>query len=141
MAEEPGTENPRGSAGGQSPEIPAGFNSKEFMELIKLASHERKNLQLLVEYFEKKSEEMDERKQFFDQMSGQVPDTLRKLDTLNIRFEEIKTFDVRIRDFQLISKELSSNYNTLKRELDELHLLNEHVDQKTKSLNQQRVIV
>ena len=141
MAEESGTENPRGSRSDMSSEIPAGFDPKEFKELIHLASQERKNLQLLVEYFEKKSGEMDERKQIFERMSNQVPDSLIKLDSLNIKFEEIKTFDVRIRDFQLISKELTSNYKTLKRELDGLHLLNEHVDQKTKSLNQQRVIV
>ena len=108
MAEDPDTENPSASAGGQSPNTHADVETKEFKELVKLASQERKNLQLLVEYFDQKSEEMDERKKFFDSIGSQVPDTLRKLDSLNERFEEIKTFDVRIRDFQRISKELSS---------------------------------
>ena len=108
MVDESSTENPRASAGGQSSNDPAGIDSKELKELVKLASQERKNLQLLVEYFDKKFGEIDERKKFFDRMSSQVPDTLRELDSLNERFEEIKTFDVRIRDFQRISKELSS---------------------------------
>jgi hypothetical protein len=130
MAEESGTENPRGLRSDISSEIPAGIDPKEFKELIRLASQERKNLQLLVEYFDNKSDEMDERKQLFDRISNQVPDSLRKLDSFNIKFEEIKTFDLRIRDFELVSKELSSNYNTLKKDIDGLHLLNEHVDQK-----------
>ena len=53
MAEESGTENPRGSKSDMSSEVPAGFDPKEFKELIHLASQERKNLQLLVEYFDK----------------------------------------------------------------------------------------
>ncbi|MBT4897612.1 MAG: hypothetical protein HON56_00950, partial [Nitrospina sp.] len=137
MAEDFKPEN-RPAASGKSGE---GLNPKEFKELVKLASHERKNLQLLVEYFEKKSGELDEKKRFFDRVSGQVPDALRKLDSMDVRFEEIKTFDVRIRDFQRISKEINSNYNTLKRELDGLHLLNEHIDSKTKSLDQQKLVV
>ena len=123
-----------GKAGG-------GFDPKEFKELVKLASHERKNLQLLVEYFERKSGELEEKKRVFDRISGQAPDALKKLDAMDVRFKEIKTFDVRIKDFQRISKELNSNYNTLKRDLDGLHLLNEHIDSKTKSLGQQKLVV
>ena len=96
---------------------------------------------MLVEYFEKKSGELEDKKRTFDRVSGQVPDALKKLDSLEVRYEEIKTFDVRIRDFQRISKEVNSNFNTLKRELDELHLLNEHIDSKTKSLSQQKKVV
>ena len=49
-------------------------------ELLSVASHERKNLQLLVEYFEKKIPELDERKQFFDRVSMQVPPSIKKLE-------------------------------------------------------------
>ncbi len=114
MAEEFKPENPRSS----TPSGKAGFDSKEFKELVKVASHERKNLQLLVEYFEKKSDELEDKKRSFDLVSVQVPDALRKLDSLDVRFEEIKNFDVRVRDFQRVSKEVNSNYNTLKRDLD-----------------------
>ncbi len=137
MAEDFKSENPNDS---MSPEK-AGFQSNEFKELIKHASHERKNLQLLVEYFEKKSEELEDKKNSFDKLSGQVPDALKKLDSLDVRFEEIKNFDVRVRDFQRVSKEVNSNYNTLKRDLDSLHLLNEHIDSKIKSLSQQKQVV
>ncbi|MEE3347220.1 MAG: hypothetical protein VX186_03565, partial [Nitrospinota bacterium] len=139
MAEDFKPENPQSSI--PSGKAGEGFNPKEFKELVKLASHERKNLQLLVEYFEKKSGELEEKKRFFDRVSSQVPDAWQKLDSMDVRFEEIKTFDVRIRDFQRISKELNSNYNTLKRDLDGLHLLNEHIDSKTKSLGQQKLVV
>ena len=137
MAEEFKPENPQSS----TPSGKGGFDSKEFKELIKVASHERKNLQLLVEYFEKKSDELEDKKRSFDRVSGQVPDALRKLDSLDVRFEEIKNFDVRVRDFQRVSKEVNSNYNTLKRDLDGLHLLNEHIDSKIKSLSQQKQVV
>ena len=49
----------------------------------------------------------------------------------DFQIEEIKTFDVRVRDFQRIAKDLESNHSTLKRELEELHLLSEHIDNKT----------
>ena len=137
MAEEFIPENPQSS----KPSGKSGFDSKEFRELISVASHERKNLQLLVEYFEKKSDELEDKKRSFDRVSSQVPDALKKLDSLDIRFQEIKSFDVRVRDFQLVSKEVNSNYNTLKRDLEALHLLNEHIDTKTKSLSQQKQIV
>ena len=99
MAEEFIPENRQSS----TPSGKAGFDSKEFKELIKIASHERKNLQLLVEYFEKKSDELEDKKKSFDRVSGEVPDALRKLDSLDVRFQEIKNFDVRVRDFQLVS--------------------------------------
>ena len=82
MAEEFKPENPQSS----KPSGKADFDSKDFKELIKVASHERKNLQLLVEYFEKKSGELEEKKRSFDRVSGQVPDALRKLDSLEVRF-------------------------------------------------------
>ena len=47
MAEEFIPENPKSS----TPSGKSGFDTKEFKELISVASHERKNLQLLVEYF------------------------------------------------------------------------------------------
>ena len=59
-----------------------GFDPKEFKELVKLASHERKNLQLLVEYFERKSGELEDKKRVFDSISGQAPDALKKLDAM-----------------------------------------------------------
>ena len=62
MAEDFKSENPKDSI---SPEK-AGFESNEFKELIKHASHERKNLQLLVEYFEKKSVELEDKKMSFE---------------------------------------------------------------------------
>ena len=79
-------------------------------ELLSVASHERKNLQLLVEYFEKKIPELDERKQFFDRVSSQVPASLQKLDFVSQQIEEIKTFDVRVRDFQRVVKDIESNH-------------------------------
>ena len=83
-------------------------------ELLSVASHERKNLQLLVEYFEKKIPELDERKQFFDRVSSQVPASLQKLDYVSQQIEEIKTFDVRVRDFQRVVKDIESNHSTRK---------------------------
>ena len=65
-------------------------DAKAIKELLSVASHERKNLQLLVEYFEKKVPELDERKQFFDRISSQVPDSLQKLDFVSNQIEEIK---------------------------------------------------
>ncbi len=59
-------------------------------ELLSVASHERKNLQLLVEYFEKKIPELDERKQFFDRVSTQVPASLQKIEFVSQQIEEIK---------------------------------------------------
>ena len=49
-------------------------DTRGIKELLSVASHERKNLQLLVEYFDNKIPELDERKQFFDKISLQVPD-------------------------------------------------------------------
>ena len=116
-------------------------DAKAIKELLSVASHERKNLQLLVEYFEKKIPELDERKQFFDRVSSQVPESLRKLDSISDQIEEIKTFDARVRDFQRVAKDLASNHSTLKRDLEELHLLSEHIDQKIRGLQQQRGLV
>ena len=135
MAEQSGTNKPEQSTGAGNSE------SKEMQEILSVATHERRNLQLLVEYFEKKIPELDERKQFFDRVSSQVPESLQRLDSLNDRIEEIKTFDVRVRDFQRVAKDLESNHGNLKRELEELHLLSEHIDHKIKSLQQQRGLV
>ena len=65
-------------------------DAKAIKELLSVASHERKNLQLLVEYFEKKIPELDERKQFFDRISSQVPDSLKSLILLAIRLKKLK---------------------------------------------------
>ncbi|MBT3517591.1 MAG: hypothetical protein HN465_08435, partial [Nitrospina sp.] len=116
-------------------------DAKAIKELLSVASHERKNLQLLVEYFEKKIPELDERKQFFDRISSQVPDSLQKLDFVSHQIEEIKNFDARIRDFQRVAKDIESNHSTLRRDLGELHQLSDHVEQKIKSLQQQRSLV
>jgi uncharacterized protein (DUF3084 family) len=113
----------------------------QIKELLSVASHERKNLQLLVEYFEKKIPELDERKQFFDRVSTQVPDSLQKIEFVSQQIEEIKIFDVRVRDFQRVAKDIESNHSTLKRDLEELHLLSDHIDQKIKNLQQQRGLV
>ena len=86
MAEQSGTNKPEQSTGAGNSE------SKEMQEILSVATHERRNLQLLVEYFEKKIPELDERKQFFDRVSSQVPESLQRLDFLNDRIEEIKTF-------------------------------------------------
>jgi len=141
MADKPKTNGPGELPGQSSPSGPENFNVSEFKELLDIAAHERKNLQMLVEYFEHKTVELEEKKHFFEKIEAQVPYTLNKLDTFNQSFQEIKTIDVRVRDFQRVSKELESNYNTLKRELDELHLLSEHIDHKIKSLHQQRGLV
>jgi hypothetical protein len=141
MSEDANQNRPEGASGQENPASPANFNVTEFKGLLEVAAHERKNLQLLVEYFERKSEELEDKKHFFEKIESQVPDTLNKLSMFNDRFQEVKTIDVRVRDFQKVSKELESNYNVLKRELDELHLLSEHVDHKIKSLHQQRGLV
>ncbi|NIP99839.1 MAG: hypothetical protein GWM98_05215, partial [Nitrospinaceae bacterium] len=44
-----------------------------------------KNLQLLVEYFEKKNQEFDERKHWFDKINTQLPDTLKQFDSFEQR--------------------------------------------------------
>ena len=135
MAEQSGTNKPKQDTEAESED------AKGIKELLSVASHERKNLQLLVEYFEKKIPELDERKQFFDRVSLQVPDSLQKLDFVSGQIEEIKTFDVRVRDFQRVAKDIESNHSTLKRELEDLHLLSDHIDQKIKGLQQQRGLV
>ena len=114
---------------------------KEFKSLVEVANQERKNLQLLVEYMGKNSDQFEERKLFFEKLNIQIPDTLKKLDSLDRNREEIKNFDVRLRDFQRLSKEMESNYSNVKRQLDALHMLAEHVEVKTGSLDQQRTLV
>ena len=141
MAEEIFSEDKNQIQRDQDISRPESFDRGEFKKLLEVATHERRNLQLLAEYFEKKGPEFEQRKFFFEKINEQVPDTLGKLETLNRRIDEIKTFDVRIRDFQRLSKEMESNYSTLKRELDNLHLLSEHIDVKIKGLNQQRGLV
>ena len=116
-------------------------DTKEIKELLSIASHERKNLQLLVEYFEKKIPELDERKQFFDRISDQLPSSLQKIDFISGQVEELKTFDIRAREFQRVAKDLESNHSNLKREIEGLHLLSDHIDQKIRSLQQQRGLV
>ena len=140
MAEKSLTNQPEETSSKSGKSSP-GINVGEFKELLEVATHERRNLQLLVEYFEKKTTELENQKSFFEKMSSQTPNTLKKLDSLNKRFEEVKTFDIRVRDFQQICKELESNYNGQKRGLEELHLLSEHIEQKIKSLQQQRGLV
>ncbi|MBT3513090.1 MAG: hypothetical protein HN470_03710, partial [Nitrosomonadales bacterium] len=97
-------------------------DTKKIKELLSVASHERKNLQLLVEYFEKKIPELDERKQFFDSISDQLPSSLQKIDFISSQVEDLKTFDIRARDYQRVAKNLESNHSNLKRELENLHL-------------------
>ena len=46
MVEQSGTDGPEQASGARESE------AKEIRELLSIASHERKNLQLLVEYFE-----------------------------------------------------------------------------------------
>ena len=135
MAEQSGTNKPKQDTGAENED------AKAIQALLSVASHERKNLQLLVEYFENKIPELDERKQFFDRVSLQVPESLQKLEFVSSQIEEIKTFDVRVRDFQRVAKDIESNHSTLKRELEDLHLLSDHIDQKIKSLQQQRGLV
>ncbi|SVE52946.1 uncharacterized protein METZ01_LOCUS505800, partial [marine metagenome] len=135
MVENPGTNKPEQDTGAENED------TKVIKELLSVASHERRNLQLLVEYFEKKIPELDERKQFFDKVSMQVPDSLQRLDFVSSQIDEIKTFDVRVRDFQQVAKDIESNHSNLKRDLEELHLLSDHIDQKIRSLQQQRGLV
>ena len=135
MAEKFGTNKPKQVTRAENED------AKAIKELLSVASHERKNLQLLVEYFENKIPELDERKQFFDRISSQVPDSLQKLDFVSQQIEEIKTFDVRVRDFQRVAKDIESNHSTLMRDLEELHLLSDHIDQKIRGLQQQRGLV
>ena len=116
-------------------------DAQKLRELVSRAGQERKSLQLLVEYFENKSGELGEKKHFFEKITSQIPDTLEKLESLNSRISEIRDIDGRVSEFQKVSKELNSNYVEMKRELDQLHLLHEHIDQKNKSLNQQRGLV
>ena len=141
MADKPKTNRPGNLSGADDPSGPENIDVAEFKKLLDVAALERKNLQMLVEYFEHKTVELEEKKHFFEKIEAQVPYTIKKLDTFNESFQEIKTIDIRVRDFQRVSKELESNYNTLKRELDELHLLSEHIDHKIKSLHQQRGLV
>ena len=84
MAKQSGTNNPEQDTGKENIDV------KDIKELLSVASHERKNLQLLVEYFEKKIPELDERKQYFDRVSSQVPDSLQKIDFLSSQIEDIK---------------------------------------------------
>ncbi|SVA67453.1 uncharacterized protein METZ01_LOCUS120307, partial [marine metagenome] len=135
MAEKSKTKKSEQDAGAKNED------EKAIKELLSVAAHERKNLQLLVEYFEKKIPELDDRKQFFDRISSQLPSSLEKLDLVSNQIEEIKTFDVRVRDFQRVAKDIESNHSTLKRELEELHLLSDHIEQKIRNLQQQRGLV
>ena len=95
MAEQSGTNKPKQDTGAENED------AKAIKALLSVASHERKNLQLLVDYFENKIPELDERKQFFDRVSLQVPESLQKLDFVSSQIEEIKTLD--IKHFELIN--------------------------------------
>ncbi len=117
---------------------PENFDLDAFKNLVDNAGKERKNLQLLVEYFDRISSDLHDKKVFFDKASTKIPEALARLDTFDKRFQEVKTMDVRVRDFQRLAKELDSNHGTLKRKLDELHLLSEHIDHKIKSLTNSR---
>ena len=70
MAEQSRTNEPKQDTKAESED------AKAIKALLSVASHERKNLQLLVEYFENKIPELDERKQSFDRGRSQVPDSL-----------------------------------------------------------------
>jgi hypothetical protein len=65
MADKPETKGPGESTGQNNPSVPENFNVGEFKNLLDVAAHERKNLQMLVEYFEHKTGELDEKKHFF----------------------------------------------------------------------------
>ena len=95
MAEQSRTNKPKQDTGAENED------AKAIKALLSVASHERKNLQLLVDYFENKIPELDERKQFFDRVSLQVPESLQKLDFVSSQIEEIKTLD--IKHFELIN--------------------------------------
>ena len=84
MAEKFGTNKPKQVTGAENED------AKAIKELLSVASHERKNLQLLVEYFENKIPELDERKHFFDKVSSQVPDSLQKLNLSVARLKKLK---------------------------------------------------
>jgi len=84
MAEQSGTNKRKQDTGAENED------AKAIKELLSVASHERKNLQLLVEYFENKIPELDERKQFFDRISLQVPDSLQNSTLSANRLKKLK---------------------------------------------------
>ena len=123
MVDKPLSKPSKGKSTGESQGKTSGIDGQQLRELVGRASQERKSLQLLVEYFDKKSGELGEKKHFFDQITSQIPSTLEKLENLNSRIKEIGDIDNRVREFQKVSKELSSNYQDMKKKLDQLHLL------------------
>ncbi|NIQ02296.1 MAG: hypothetical protein GWM98_19435, partial [Nitrospinaceae bacterium] len=141
MSQDSSSHKPEKSLQNQQNQPLSSFDANQFRELVMLAGQERKNLQLLVEYFNKKSEELDDRKLFLEKISDQIPDTLNRLDNLNTRMDDIKALDARVRDFQRVAKEMDGRYKEIKKEIDSLHLLSEHVDHKIKGLNHQRGLV
>ncbi|MCH7623778.1 MAG: hypothetical protein IIB46_06820, partial [Nitrospinae bacterium] len=81
MSDNPKLNGPEQPSGHKDPASPENFNVTEFKELLNVAAHERKNLQMLVEYFEHKTVELEEKKHFFETIEARFHDTLKKLDT------------------------------------------------------------
>ncbi len=84
-----GSQKPESNSQGET-------EASQLRQLVKVAGQERKNLQLLVEYLDQKSEEFDEKKLFLERINSQIPDTLQKLEELNRRMAELKAMDSRV---------------------------------------------
>ena len=75
---------------------------KGLKEVLSEASKERKNLQLLAEYFQTNISNLDAKKQFFENVLSNAPDFFQKLELLNSQMEDFAALEERTKDFKKI---------------------------------------
>ena len=113
----------------------------EFKDVLKAATQERKNLQILLEFLDKKGDEFSEKKVLMGKVEKALPQMDSHLVEFEKKFDEIRKFETKMKEIQTVSKEVSSMYNTTRRDVDSLNMLSEHVNRKIKDLTQQRTLV
>ena len=113
-------------------------DSSELKGLIQTATQERKNLQLLLDYFENNIGKLSDTRNYFEKFNQSLPDTFKKLDTLQSRLKEMRDLENSIGKFESTASSLEVKFKDLKQDLKNVNLLHEDVEQKTKSLDQQK---
>ena len=122
MDQEPAPKRIKRESQKPEPAQPNEAEVSQLRQLVKVAGQERKNLQLLIEYLDQKSEEFDDKKLFLEKINRQIPDTLQILEALNGRVEEIKSMDTRVgeklKEKTRLIKTADKNVNRLEYILD-----------------------
>jgi len=113
----------------------------EFKSFLKAATQERKNLQILLEFLDKKGDEFSEKKVLLEKVEQIIPKMDGHLVEFERKFDEIQKVETKMKEIKTASKEVTSIYNTTRRDVDNLNLLSEHVNRKIKDLTQQRTLV